>query len=102
MKKILAMLLAAALLAVAGCGSDDTDIKSSGNTIAKKIGASGTVKLPPNHKLLEVTYKGDDMWLLYRPMREDEFPEHYIFQEDSKWGFLEGTVRIIESREPAK
>ena len=99
MKKLLALLVTAALLALAGCGSEDTRIQSSGNTIAKKIGASGTVKLPPNHKLLEVTYKGDDMWLLYRPMREDEFPEQYIFQEDSKWGFLEGTVRIIESRE---
>lgn len=77
------------------------DVKSNGTVLAKKIGASGTVQLPKGYKLLTVTYKGkgDSMWLLYRPMREGETAEVYYFQEDSFWGVVEGTVKIVESVE---
>ena len=75
-------------------------VKSSGNVIAKKLGTSGGVMtLPPNHKLVLVTWKKDSMWVLYRPMRKDEVPEEYIYQEDSTFGIIEGTIRIKESRE---
>lgn len=75
-------------------------VKSSGNVIAKKLGTSGGVmNLPPNYKLVLVTWKQDSMWVLYRPMRKDEVPEEYIYQEDSTYGIIEGTIRIKESRE---
>lgn len=75
-------------------------VKSSGNVIAKKLGTSGGVmNLPPNHKLVLVTWKSNNMWVLYRPMRKDEVPEEYIYQEDSTFGIIEGTIRIKESRE---
>lgn len=75
-------------------------VKSSGNVIAKKLGTSGGVmNLPPNYKLVLITWKQDSMWVLYRPMREDEVPEEYIYQEDSTFGIMEGTIRIKESRE---
>ena len=75
-------------------------VKSSGNVIAKKLGTSGGVmNLPPNYKLVLVTWKQDSMWVLYRPMRKDEVPEEYIYQEDSTYGIMEGTIRIKESRE---
>lgn len=75
-------------------------VKSSGNVIAKKLGTSGGImNLPPNHKLVLVTWKSNNMWVLYRPMRKDEVPEEYIYQEDSTFGIIEGTIRIKESRE---
>lgn len=75
-------------------------VKSSGNVIAKKLGTSGGVmNLPPNYKLVLVTWKQDSMWVLYRPMRKDEVPEEYIYQEDSTFGIMEGTIKIKESRE---
>lgn len=75
-------------------------VKSSGNVIAKKLGTSdGVMNLPPNYKLVLITWKQDSMWVLYRPMREDEVPEEYIYQEDSTFGIMEGTIRIKESRE---
>lgn len=74
-------------------------VKSSGNVIAKKLGTNGVMNLPPNHKLVLVTWKEDSMWVLYRPMRKDEVPEEYIYQEDSRFGVIEGTVKIKESRE---
>lgn len=75
-------------------------VKSSGNVISKKLGTSGGVmNLPPNYKLVLLTWKQDSMWVLYRPMRKDEVPEEYIYQEDSTYGIIEGTIRIKESRE---
>lgn len=80
--------------------SSVSKVKSSGNVIAKKLGTSGGVMtLPPNYKLVLVTWKKDSMWVLYRPMRKDEVPEEYIYQEDSTFGIIEGTIRIKESRE---
>lgn len=55
--------------------------------------------LPPNYKLVLLTWKKDSMWVLYRPMRKDEVPEEYIYQEDSTYGIIEGTIKIKESRE---
>lgn len=75
-------------------------VKSNTNVIAKKLGTSnGVMTLPPNYKLVLLTWKKDSMWVLYRPMRKDEVPEEYIYQEDSTYGIMEGTIRIKESRE---
>lgn len=45
-----------------------------------------------------VTWKEHSLWILTRDMRTDEKPEKYTFQEDSNFGVLEGTVKIIESK----
>lgn len=74
------------------------EIKSGGSVIAKKIGGSSTIELPTNTKLQLVTWKGDELWFLYRPMRKDEVPETYIYEEDSKFGIMEAKYTIVESR----
>ena len=74
----------------------DADVKSGGNWIAKRIGGSAHVTLPSKHKLVTLTWKQDDMWILYRPFREGEKAEYYIYREDSKFGLIEGTVIIKE------
>lgn len=68
------------------------------NQRAKTFGGTATINLPPKTKLVTVTWKEADLWYLTRPMKEDEEPETYTFNEDSQWGLLEGTVIIQESK----
>lgn len=77
-------------------GTANNNIKSTGSVIAKKIGGSATIILPDNQKLQLVTWKNDNMWVLYRPMRPDEQAETYTYQEDSKYGLLEAKIVIRE------
>lgn len=66
---------------------------------AKAYGGTATIELKPKHKLVDATWKGEaDLWYLARPMREGEVAETYAFQEDSNYGFLEGTVIFKESK----
>lgn len=66
-----------------------------GNSIAKNFGGNVTLKLKPDEKLEEITWKNDSLWYLTRPMRENEEPETHVFKENSDFGF-EGSVTIIE------
>lgn len=105
--KVICFSLIGAAILVLGCGSatnnntvqlNDTNskVKSTGNVIAKRVGGNATVTLPDNQKLQLVTWKEDDMWLLYRPMRADEQAETYTYQEDSRFGILEASITIRE------
>ena len=71
------------------------------NYFARTTGGNVTIDLPPNTKLISVQWreKNSSLWYLTRPMRNDEYPETYTFQEDSNIGVLEGTVTINERRE---
>ncbi len=71
------------------------------NYFARTTGGNVTIDLPANTKLISVQWreKNSSLWYLTRPMRSDEFPETYTFQEDSNIGVLEGTVTIYEHRE---
>jgi len=110
--KIFLVILIALMIAgasyILGCGRDHIDSSGIGNAIAKKIGGVATVKLPPNTKLVNVSWKTDpktdktSLYYLYRPMRKDEFAETYKYQEDSTWGVLESTIIIIETKEEKK
>ncbi len=64
----------------------------------KNFGGSMTLRLQPNQKLEEITWKDDSLWYLTRPMREDEVAETHTFQQDSEWGVFEGIVTIVESK----
>jgi hypothetical protein len=69
------------------------------NIRARNFGGTANLDLPPNQKLVNVTWKEDDIWYLTRPMRDDELAETYSFQESSSFGMLEGTVKIHEIKE---
>lgn len=91
-KKILFVLIALSLFT---CGCTE-------QTMAREYGGDMTIYLPENVKLEEITWKGDCLWYLTRPMREDEDPETHLFQESSTWGVFEGTVTIVEKKEENK
>lgn len=97
MKKIMLIVLAAVALLLCGCGQNpNDDVKSSGSVVAKKIGGTANIVLPPKQKLVSVTWKRDEMWLLYRPFRSGEFAEEYTYREDSVFGVMETTLKIKE------
>ncbi len=68
------------------------------NQRAKSLGGNFTEDLPCGEKLIEVTWKNEQMWILTRPMRANETAETYSFQEKSNWGMMEGTVTLKECK----
>jgi hypothetical protein len=87
MKKLL--ISAIAIISLSSCTE---------NSRVKNFGGEGTINLPQGHKLVNVTWKENQIWYLSRPMHKGEVPETYKFQEESSWGVVEGTYNIIETK----
>lgn len=88
MKKLLVIAMLLTLVLATGCGQ----------MTARKLGGTSIEQLPPNTKLINVTWKENSLWFVTRPMHSDEQPETYEFKESSVWGALEGKIIIKESR----
>lgn len=86
-KFIMFLLISLILVSFSGCSEQEK---------AKNFGGTMEVTLPTNQKLVNITWKDDDLWYLTRPMHEDEEAEIYSFQEKSSYGVWEGTVKITE------
>ena len=68
------------------------------NSRVKTFGGTGDINLPKGQKLVNTTWKGEQIWYLSRPFRKDEDAEVYRFQEESGWGVVEGTYYIHETK----
>lgn len=88
MKK-LTILLSVAILTLASCTE---------NSRVKNWGGEGTINLPKGQKLVNVTWKENEIWYLTRPMDSSDVAETYQFHEESSWGVVEGTYNIIETK----
>lgn len=75
-----------------------TVVSCTQNQRAKTWGGNAKIQLPAGQKLINATWKDDNLWYLSRPMRTDETPETYTFQEESSFGLLQGTYTITERR----
>jgi hypothetical protein len=84
---MLSMLLVAMLFS--GCTQ---------NYRAKELGGTATEVLEKGRKLVNVTWKDDNLWILTRPMATEDTVETYTFKESSSFGMFQGTVVIKESR----
>ncbi len=62
----------------------------------RHLGGSMTIDLPKNTKLVNITWKEDNLWYLTRPMTTQDSATSYQFREDSQWNVMEGTITIIE------
>ena len=60
------------------------------NSRARRFGGTEEVKLNQNEVVLNVTWKGDEMWICTK----DTVTGITYFREKSNWGILEGTVII--------
>lgn len=68
------------------------------NVRARAWGGEMTITVPANQKVINVTWKENDVWVLTRPMRPGETPETYFFYEKSPFGIMEGEIKLIESK----
>lgn len=89
MKKATCLLMIFSAVVLAGCTE---------NQRARNFGGKASVDVQKGQKVLTVTWKDDDLWILTRPMREDEKPEVLTFKQDSSFGTLSGEVTIVEQK----
>lgn len=68
------------------------------NSRVKHWGGEGTINLPNGRKLVNVTWKENQIWYLTRPMNSNDVAETYQFHEESSWGVIEGTYNIVETK----
>lgn len=87
MKKVILSILAISLLA-----------SCTQNERAKSFGGTATVNLPQGQKLVNITWKEDQIWYLTRTMNSSDSAETYTFQEKSSYGMMEGTVILKETK----
>lgn len=86
---IILMLLMCVVLTFTSCTENER---------AKAWGGKMTVELPANQKLVNVTWKETDLWILTKPMTTTDLPETYIFTEKSTFGVMEGEITFKEIR----
>ena len=89
MKKLIGLIAIVMLLGSVSCTEQSR---------TKTLGGTMTINLPQNQKMVEATWKGDDLWYLTRPMRIGEKVEIYTFKEESSFGMMEGTVIFKEHK----
>ena len=70
----------------------------SPQAVTRNWGGEMDMYLEPNLKLVEVTWKDDNLWYLTKPMTEEDIAETYTFQESDTLGMFEGTLTIIETK----
>ena len=87
MRKLLVLVFAATLLMFTSCTENDR---------AKNWGGTIEIDLPIGEKLVNVTWKEDNLWYLTKPMTETDTAETYMFREKSSFGNMEGTIIIKE------
>ena len=81
------LLVIGSLVFMAGC---------SDNTSARLAGGEMTINLDKDQKLVNITWKHNNIWYLTRKARSGEIPEVYSFREKSQYGVWQGEITIIE------
>lgn len=85
MKQLIAVLILIAALTLTSC---------TNNERARKFGGSETVTLNPGERMVNMTWKQNDLWILTK--QDTTKPSTYTFQEKSSWGVMEGTITVVE------
>lgn len=89
MKKILSMICIVAVCAMTSCTDNDK---------ARNYGGTETINLDPNVKVITMTWKENDIWILTKPMKQTDSAETVTFQEKSSMGVYEGKIVVVESK----
>ena len=84
------VILAIGLIALLGSCTENSRVKN--------WGGEGTINLPQGRKLVNVTWKENQIWYLTRPMDSNDVAQTYQFHEESSWGVIEGTYNIVETK----
>ena len=73
-------------------------LTSCDQSITRTMGGTTKIELESGERLVEVTWKGDDIWYLVEPMDSNYIPKIKTFKESSRIGVLEGKVIFYEKR----
>ena len=68
------------------------------NQRARNFGGEEHITLSPNEKLINMTWKQDDLWILTSEADSNFVPTTYKFQEKSSYGVMEGTITVQEAK----
>ena len=60
------------------------------NERAKKFGGTMKVEISNKEKFINITWKGEDLWIL----TQDTITKKFYFREDSPYGIIQGEVII--------
>ena len=88
--KLIALLAAFAValvltLSLVGCTSNES---------ARRFGGTETIDLKPGARVVNVTWKEVDLWILTK--QDTTKPTSYSFKEKSNFGLMEGEIIINE------
>jgi len=86
MKKVI-FVIAILLITLTSC----TD-----NMKVKEWGGTAEMYLPKGQKLVNMTWKESNLWILTKPMKDTDEVETYTFYEESSLGVMEGTYIVHE------
>ena len=64
---------------------------------ARAFGGEVKIELPKGQKLLNATWKNNDLFYLTEPMDSNYTPKTKVFKESSSFGLMESDVVFIES-----
>lgn len=73
-------------------------LTSCENLVTRNFGGSQTIELEKGQRLVEITFKDNDLWILTEPMDSDYVPKTKTFYEDSNLGVMQGKITIKEQR----
>ena len=73
-------------------------LTSCENFATRNFGGSQTIELEKGQRLVEITFKDNDLWILTEPMDSDYVPKTKTFYEDSNLGVMQGKITIVESK----
>lgn len=66
----------------------------TGNQRARQLGGTETVTLEPNQRVVNITWKETNLWILTK--QDTTKPITYEFKEHSGFGLIQGKVIIVE------
>ena len=86
MKKII--LLAAIVALLTGCDQ----------YVTRNFGGTTIIELEKGQRLVEITWKESNLWILTEPMDSDYTPKTKTFYESSLCGYMDGKIIIKETK----
>ena len=89
MKQLIILIALITMFTFTGCTE---------NQRVKHWGATGKIDLPAGKKLVNITWKEDEVWYLTRQRKAQEDIESYEFSQKSSWGIIEGSYIINETK----
>ena len=68
------------------------------NMMAKNFGGKTTINLDKGQKLVNMTWKDDNLWVLTTYMTPADSAKAYFFKESASFGMMNGEITVFETK----